>query len=366
MDEQRVKKFKWMTSYQKEKKWLEEMALQGWFLENISMGVFYTFVKGEPKKMLYDVDQFALPKKPTLEEIQHKELFLDMAKELGWQEVTHSETMVYYFTKEYEEGGINELHNDEDSRRYMADKFRNFYMENAKKMVFWSTFMIGADIFIRVDEFFMKKPLIEWFHWFSIFYIFFVNVIALKIWKDGIRIAKELSMSRQEWEETINPATHKTVRKLIFTTIKLNKFLRSQEEQGWILSSVTPTRYFFEKSQGLKQIYTMDSKRLTNKRQKEQKQGTFQDKKDLNGMNNDWEIQSVRDAQEKGWSFVCALENRAIIYRGNPEEVQPLNDAKYDKSLRWISLIGEYAFYIFCCGLLGFIIGIICSIFKYS
>lgn len=357
MEETKIKKFRYMKSYQKERKWLEEMALQGWFLENISMGVFYTFVKGDPKRMLYDMDRFALPKNPTLEEIRHKEIFLDMAKELGWQEVTHSESMVYYFAKEYEENGINELHNDEESRRYMADKFRNYYAEYAKRLVFWSALVVGVDIVIRLLGFLIPSKDFGWYHWFTLIYAFLVNCTAVHGWKEGIRIGKELSMSRQEWEAATDPAVHKTVRKLIFTTRKLNKFLRSQEEQGWILTSVTPTRYSFEKSQGLKQIYTMDSKRLTNIRQKEQRQGMFQDKKDWNGINNDWEIQSIRDAEEKGWSFVCALENRAIIYRGNPEETQPLNDPKYDKSIRWISMIGEYGFYMLCCGLFGAVIG---------
>ena len=123
---EKKRKIKIMVSYQKERGWLEEMALQGWFLENISLGIVYTFVKGEPKRMLYDIDRFSLPKKPTLEEIRHKEMFLEMAQELGWREVTHGEDMTYYFAREYEEGGVNELHNDPESRRFLAAKFRRF------------------------------------------------------------------------------------------------------------------------------------------------------------------------------------------------------------------------------------------------
>ena len=107
----------------------------------------------------------------------------------------------------------------------------------------------------------------------------------------------------------------------------------------------------------------MDSKSLVNERRESAQKNRFNDEKDLIGINNDWEIASVKEAQEKGWTFVCALENRAIIYRGDAQTVQPLNDPKHDNSLRWISLIGEFGFYLLCCGLIGGIIGFITSYF---
>lgn len=360
MSKERVRKYKMTTSYQKERKWLEEMALQGWFLENIRLGIIYTFVKGEPKRVLYDIDRFSLPKKPTLEEIRHKEMFLEMAQELGWQEVTHGEDMTYYFSKEYEEGGINELHNDPESRRFMAAKYRDFFSGHAKKQVFWAAVIVIVNIFVKLLQSNVEKDLLlGWFDWFTLIYVAICNFFAIYCWKLGIETERELSMSRQEWEDSVNPANHKAVRKVIWTNRGLNKFLRKQEEQGWILTSVTPVKYFFEKSQGGSQVYTMDSKSLTNKRRKSSNQGKFEDGKDWTGINNDWEIASVRDAEEKGWTFVCALENRAVIYRGEAGEVQPLNDARYDNSLRWISLIGEYGFYLLCCGILGGIVGFV-------
>lgn len=78
-----ITRFRWLLSYQKECQWLEEMALNGWFFEQVKGGIFYRFRKGEPAHMLYEVDRFNLPKKPTLEEIRHKEMFMDMATELG-------------------------------------------------------------------------------------------------------------------------------------------------------------------------------------------------------------------------------------------------------------------------------------------
>ena len=152
MSKERMKKLKWMESYQQERLWLEEMARKGWFLENINWGCIFTFVKGEPKHMLYDIDRFSIPKNPTLEEIRHKEMFFEIARELGWQEVTHGEDMTYFFAKEYEEDGINELHNDPESRRFMAAKYRKYYSALAKQQVFWAAVIVLTCIFEKVIQ----------------------------------------------------------------------------------------------------------------------------------------------------------------------------------------------------------------------
>lgn len=363
MGKERSKRFRLLRGYQKERKWLEDMALQGWFLENINFGVCYTFARGEPKRLLYDMDRFNLPKKPTLEEIRHKEMFLEMARELGWREVTHDESMTYYFAKEYEEGGINELHNDEESRRYRAAKFKNFLSDYGKRLVFWGTLILVLDLVVRVKMDLIGDHFLAWYDWFALVYLCINNVLALYCWKQGKRIERELCMTRQEWEESMDPTRHRKVRKLILTVRGLSRFLARKEEQGWILTEVTPMGYYFEKSHGVKQIYTMDSKRMTNRRRKEMHRQAFKDGKDWNGLNNDWEIQSVHDAEEKGWTFVCALENRAVIYRGEAGVVQPLNDARYDNSLRCVSLIGEYGLLLLCSAFVGAVIGIITSFF---
>lgn len=357
----RIKKYRVFLSFQKERKWLEEMALQGWFLENISWGMIYTFRKEEPKRLLYGIDRFCLPKKPNLEEIRHKEIFMEMAWELGWQEVTHDEDMTYYFAKEYEEGGINELHNDPESRSYRAAKFRRYSHNHAKKLVFWIFIVLLVDLAIKLLPGLWEEPSLGWYDWFALIYATVSSAAALGYWKIGFRTEKELSMTGREWEESRNPASHKTVWKLILTNRGLNRFLGKQAGEGWILTEVTPLRYFFVKDQSTNQIYTMDSKNLVNKRLKAQSRERIGDGKDWNGINNDWELQSVRDAQEKGWTFVCALENRAVIYRGEAGQAEPLNDPKYDNSLRWVSLIGEYSFYLLISaiagGIVGFIIG---------
>ena len=359
----RIHRFRFYTSYQKERKWLEDMALKGWFLEDLSLGIYFTFVRGTPRRYLYDVDRFNLSKRPTLEEIRRKEMFLEMARELGWREVTHDESMTYYFAKEYEEGGINELHNDPDSRRYRAEKFQAFLKESAKRQVFWGAVVAVADLVVKLFQLLFQRYNLGWYDWVTLIYVILANFMSVAAWRWGDRCAAEMTMTRAEWEESTDPAVHKSVRKLIFTVKKLKQFLQDQARKGWILTDVTPTRYFFEKREGVNQVYTMDSKWLVNRRRKELDQERIADSKDWNGLNNDWQIQSVHDAEERGWTFVCALENRTVIYRGEEGRISPLNDRKYDRKLRWISLVGEYGFYLLLCvlagGIAGFILGMI-------
>lgn len=366
MAKEKLKKIKWMFSYQKECMWLESMAGQGWFLENITIGVIYTFRKGEPKRMLYEIDRFNLPKQPTLEEIQHKEVFMEMAGELGWREVTHDENLTYYFCKEYAEGEINELYNDEESRKYRARKFGDFAKENGKKITFWALVLVLLDVFINLLGLAMPELQNEfdWFDWFTLVYVVYCNGVAVWAWRYAEKTEKELLMTRQEWAESRNSENHKTVRKLILTARGLNRMLQKEEAEGWILQAVTPTRYFFTKREGGQQLYTLDTDWLTNRRRKAAGSDKIEDSKDWNGMNNDWQLQSVKEAEEKGWTFVCALENRTIIYRGDADSVQPLNDAKYDHSLRFTSLIGKYGLVLLTCGAAGGVIGFVLSLLE--
>lgn len=163
-------------------------------------------------------------------------------------------------------------------------------------------------------------------------------------------------MTREEWEKQNDKSLYKKECKIILTVRGLRRYLNRRQRQGWILTGVTASTYIFRKGDGEACVYTMDSQSLTNKRWKE-KQKKFKDKKDWYGLNNDWQTQSLADAAEKGWNFICALENRSIIYCGKQSEVQPLNDAKYDKSLRSVSALGSFVMFLVCCALVGGVIG---------
>lgn len=352
------KVFKWFHSYQKELCYLEQMALEGWMLSNITMGVFYSFRKEKPRRMQYDIDRFNLPKKPTLEEIRHKELFLEMAREMGWEEVTHDESLNYYFAKEYVEGEINELHNDPASRRYRAQKFGTILRQGMRELL-WAIALLSILCLVLRCLYAHNTLLLRFIEGFTLVYTAIFGCYCAFVQGYSVRVEKELSMSREEWRKDTDPAAHKKVYRLILTARVLNRFLKEQAKQNWILTEVTPFSYSFVKGSGKEKVYTMDTKRLVNKRRTLVGEEVLNDRKDWTGMNNDWELQSVNEAEQKGWSFVCALENRSIIYCGDPEKVQPLNDPKYDNSMRFISLIGEYGIWMLICGVAGGICGLL-------
>lgn len=368
MGNETKKKLRFFVSLHKERSWLEAMAKEGWFLDNITLGIFYTFKHGVPKNMMYEADRFNLPKKPTLEEIRHKEFFMDTAHELGWSEVTHDESMTYYFCKEYKEGDINELYNDEESRKQRGRKFTVFYYQNAKQLIFWTVIVMLVDFFVMLCQMLCQyvepqsKLSLEWYHCFAMIYAVLGNLGALFDWKLAKITESELALSREEWNK--RQENTRCRRKLILTIRSLRRFLIQQEKEGWILADASAMKYYFTKREDQHQIYTMDSKWLTNKRRKEQCQTVFKDNKDWQGISNDWQVQSLKDAEAKGWKFVCALENKAVIYRGDAGKTEPLNKAKYDNSLRGVSLIGDYGLIILVSGLIGGIFGFVTAILS--
>ena len=93
---------------------------------------------------------------------------------------------------------------------------------------------------------------------------------------------------------------------------------------------------------------------LTNRRRKRSGGSTFKDGRDWEGRNNDWQVQSLKEAEAAGWTFVGAVECRNILYRAGKGSAVPLNDAG---GLRITSAVGGQAVMILTAGLIGGIIG---------
>lgn len=357
-DKRILKKFKWFSSYTKELNWLEEMALKGWKLYDIRFGAYFYFKSCEPARLLYELDRFNLPKNPALKEIRHKEIFIGVAEDMGWSVITHDENQNYYFCKVYVEGEINELYNDEEFRKDRAKRYREFFREKAESLVkilyfFSIVFLALGLVDIIIGEGFPQ--------WMGIFFMVY-TLVALGLYffmiNRGEKYYLEFMRMKEGNVEGCHQEARKVVRKLILTNIRLKKYLSEMARKGWRLEYMTATRYFFISEDSTGYQYTMDSKYLTNKRRKALGRDNLKDTKDWIGMNNDWQIQSLKDAESKGWIFICALENRLVIYRSRPGiTAQPLNDLKYDKRPRLISIIGEYTVYLILCGLIGGLAG---------
>jgi|GEM_PF-665080 len=354
----KIKKFRWFISYMKELDWLEDMALSGWRLHDIRFGVCYYFETCDPIRLFYEIDRFDVPINPTLKEIRNKELFIGVAQDMGWSVVTHDESQNYYFCKEYSEGEINEIYNDEESREQRAKKYQELFGKKALdliKILFFVSIMFLALSFAGAIT---GNKIDRWANTFFMLYVFLVLISYFLTINLGKKYYFEFMRIRKDDLRTSKQDARKTVRKLIFTNIRLKKYLSDMAVKGWQLECMTATRFFFVKEALANEQYTMDSKYLTNKRRKLLGKNKLKDMKDWIGMNNDWQVQSLEDAESKGWIFVCALENRLVIYRNNPNEMpQPLNDLKYDRRLRLISMIGWYSAFLVLCGLIGGLVG---------
>lgn len=345
------KKTRFIFSLMKEKLWLEEMANKGYMLRNITLGVRYTFERCEPKHMVFEIDRFDLPKNPTLKEIHQKEEFFALAEEMGWEEITHDEDMNYYFAKEYVEGDINELYNDEDGRIVRANKFKHRYDGLTFQMDKWNL-VIGI-LCILLGK--IRKE----FWVFGLFYFIFILSINLLIKKMSFSIYNELKMTKEEWM-SIHQNDKKDIRvmkRIFFFSRGLEKYIEKQSEKGWHIRNVSNHRYVFKKGEPKKVSYILDSKSAVNKRIKAMKGRVIKDHKDLNFQNNDWQIVSVNNAREHGLTFLCALENHFILYEcdGSEKKIKTTN----------ICIHPWFVYYSACfvCGLIIGIIGSFMSVF---
>ncbi|EET59651.1 hypothetical protein BRYFOR_08267 [Marvinbryantia formatexigens DSM 14469] len=341
---QTVRKVKFIMSLMREKFWLEEMAQQGLFLKNINFGVVYTFEKGSPQRLVYDVDRFDLPKYPLLKDIRDKEMFVSLAEEMGWREITHDEDMNYYFCKPYEEDGINEMYDTEEERHVHALKYRDRYRHaaqiNYKSVLIFDVFMVFLALMVR-SEF----PLVLGFVWSML-------IMMFGFWCESIAqmCEREFRMGAQEWLRANGKKSDtKKEYRLFLTTRGLTRYLQRQGRDGWHIMRSSAVCYSFEKGPQETWYYTVDSKTSVNRRRRAMHLRKIGDGKDINQQNNDWQVESVKEAEQNGLEFACAYANNQILYRSRQQvDFGKKNMFLYSWLLYWVLFVA-----------VGFILGFI-------
>ena len=360
MENNIIKKTKPFVSIMKEKIWLEQMALKGYKLIQMTMGMRYTFEKIEPTRLIYEIDRFNLPKNPTLREIKSKHDSIAMAEEMGWKIALHDEDLNYYLCKEYVEGDINELYNDQESRQIHAGKYRKRYTSVGKEMLNLIIFVNLMLIIIGIIEMFDISKVGSVFTWFVVAYTILGVIMAIAYNYVGELYYKEFMLTEEDWikkNDYLNNNS-KRVTKFIFRSSTLQKFLEREGEKGWYPQKLSLTKYTFIKSDSGIYQYIMDSKHLTNKRLKAIGSNKINDLKDLGGIGNDWQVQSVDDAEKLGWEFVCAVQNQSILYRSpKANKVEQLNP---NGKMSFVGLLSfKMSLIIVTSAGVGFVIGFI-------
>lgn len=359
MENNTIKKTKLFLSIMKEKIWLEQMALEGYKLIKMTMGMRYTFEKIEPTRLIYEIDRFNLPKNPTLSEIKSKADSLSMAEEMGWQIAVHDEDLNYYFYKEYVEGDINELYNDQESRLVRAEKYRKRYSIAAKQMLNIIILINAMIILVGAVNGFSFDKIGSAYTWLIVGCTIYCTIMIMFFNKISDLYYKEFSMTKEEWlqeNDYFNNNTKK-VTKLILKSKSLQEFLKKEGENGWHPKKISFLKYTFVKGSGGEYQYIMDSKYLTNMRLKAIGANIIKDSKDIGDIGNDWQVQSVNDAEQLGWEFVSAIENKMILYRAPKENnVEQLNQ---NGKMPHIGILSYKVSLIFVIsGGVGFLIGL--------
>lgn len=365
-----MKKTKFFISLMKEKVWLEEMALKGWLLTDMRFGFVYTFQKMEPKHMIYEVDRFNLPKNPTLAEIRSREEFMEVAQEMGWTLIFHDEDLNYYLCKEYVEGEINELYNDEEARIIHAEKFKRRYREAERQainlVIAFAACWIISDIYITNAE--LSSGIYDIYCYLKCIFaglVLIYGICAKVCYSVGALYEKEMRMGKSEWLEwkRINKGEYKKTYKLIVTNKKLKHFLAEESRRGWHILQINAVSYVFKKGECCSYSYDMDTRYLTNIRNKKAGRRKYVLWRDWNGLNNDWQVQSLKDAESRGWEFVCALESRAVLYRDSGQKQKPLNDIKYERYFRLTSIMGIYGVVVLISAVVGAVLGVLSAMY---
>ena len=352
------KKFKVFMKITKEREWLEDMALKGYMLEDIKLGMLYYFRKDTPKHMLYEMDRFNLGKNPTKEEMLAKKNFIEMATESGWREVTHDESLNYYFTKEYEEDGFNELYNDVESLQVRADKFKKLYTDMGVLLV---KLMFGLGLFTFFEILLMIKlgkytNVERNFLLFTLGYETLSCFLAWVHFKFADIYYNEMKMSREEASKQ-KEKKRKTEIRLLLTTKGLQKYLKKHAAKGEKLVSMRMVRYTFEKVENAAVDFVLDTKGMVNERRKRDGLKRLSDSKDWNLMGNDWQAESIAYAESYGLECLCAYDNRAIIYQVYDKKDIPEDMQK--QRVRLFSIIGGTGTLMLIGGIVGFICGLL-------
>ncbi|MCI8274037.1 MAG: DUF2812 domain-containing protein [Lachnospiraceae bacterium] len=343
--------FRWFVSPMEERAWLEEMSIQGWFLTDMRMGVRYEFEKREPKRTVYEVERFDLEKNPTRKEIQEKSDFMDMAVETGWRQICRDESMNYYLAKDWEADGSNELYDSPEDRVRRVERYGRMFSGKVHIILWVCVLMQGlAFLFWLLPE----EGEVGWFSAFDMIYTMACLVFCLTLlcWKE--RYSRELKLSLEEWRVIYGKKDTVTKFRPVFTVGGLERYLERRSASGYHLKNMRVFRFVFTQGEPEEISYMLDTKYLTNRRRKRAGGSVFKDSRDWEGRNNDWQVQSLKEAEAAGWEFAGAVECRNILYRAKRGSAAPINDTG---GIRVTSAIGGQAVMILMAGLLGGIVG---------
>jgi len=141
----RMHKLFFVWQEQEEEKWLRSMAAQGWHLRKVAFCTYY-FEQGEPEDIVYRL--YSYPKGES--ELQS---CIALFEDMGWEWVDRILSW-QYFRKPHEEGKMDEILSDNESKWDALKRWRNF-----------AAIFAALNLFNFVNITFLSEGLGQWHSW---------------------------------------------------------------------------------------------------------------------------------------------------------------------------------------------------------
>ncbi len=344
--------FRFFTSILKERDWLEEMARKGYLLKNITLGCFYKFEECEPCEKVYEMERFAisLSGNAKKQELTAKRTALDIAKQMGWEQVTHDEALNYYFVKDRAGDESDEFYDSEEDRRRRAEKYRRYLAMDTPKTLL-GLLMVVAVVYLLLFFLIGNNP-VELVPWMAVLIAFTIVEVGVSLYsiRMGDKFYKELLMSRAEWEQRKKYSVEKQFRKIE----ELLPFLQERDEEGLAFVCVEDGAYLFEET-CQHYTYYVDTYKAMKSRMKKMGKKWRQEEKDFENLSTKWHENSIGEAEKLGIEAVCCVDSNLIVYRRNQKlpEVVWENGAKGSTRPFVFAGIMKYMIIGFLVGLIG-------------
>lgn len=322
-----MKKVKIFKSLLRERDWLEEMATQGWLLQNMTLGIIYDFKPIEPCEKVYEIERFALSRNPAISELTARSNAISMAKEFGWEVATHDEMLNYYFVKDKAGDETDEFYSNEEDRKARAERFRNHSFDLVPG--FWKTDIILAVLYIIL---LIALGFACYYKgWSTVGFVgacillgaFLLNSIcsnltSLGSLKQGIRWYNELCMTREEWNTYKNYSDE-----VSFSTLpKLRSYLEEKSKNGLSLAGYENGALYFEATQQ-QYDYIFDTKSDLIRRLKEEGSPFAEENKDWMGASLKWYETSIALAAKHNLKPMAVVNRNILVYK-RPHSEEPL------------------------------------------
>lgn len=352
-----MKKFKWFTSFYKERDWLEEMARQGWLLTNITMaGTLYHFTECEPCEKVYEVERFAISAQPTVGELNARRFAMDVATQSGWDMVTNDLDMNYYFVKDKAGDETDEFYDDPELRQERAERYRNHMCYDVTVIAITSSLILTI-LYICLVYFcnLSANALAGLFKLYLIINLidFITLIYQMRL---GQKLSQEFLMSREEWAVY----RENSVKKKFNKVQQLRSFLQEQSESGWALSDYKNGHFLFQKD-SRRYNYFVDTKKSLQKRMKDNAI-ELNDSKDLLSQGLKWYEISIAEAAKHDLKPVAVMNRNILIYkRPYSEENLPWENGNETIGAKGLPL--KLIMFFIACFLIGYLIGLVIALF---